>query len=437
MTTSPTSATRPRVSRCSYGTDTARRPTAQSGSDCSSGSTTRSPPARDVFEALPDLEVIQLTSAGVEPWLPVVPAGVRLCNGRGIHGGSTAELAFAGLLAVLRDLPAYRAGQQRHAWDRWQTESLDGLRVMVIGAGDIGDRIAAAARVFDAETTMVARTARDGVRAMGEVPALLPEHDVVALALPLTDESRGLVDRAFLAAMPDGAVLVNIARGAIVDTDALLAELTSGRLRAFLDVTDPEPLPAGHPLWDAPNVLLTPHVGGGTKGWERRAYRLVRRQVEQAARRRGPRERGHAGLLAPPAALRGQVWRRAAPSRAAVRRWLRRSGAGARAGCRAGAPSRSRAPRRSRAHAPTARARCPTRRCGSRAGPVPGFRPARRRSPSALCRTRWRREMSSNARRGPRATPVAPKCDEPDRSVLPVLASARGMTPKRTNMTIR
>ena len=239
------------------------------------------PPAKDVLGALPDLEVIQLTSAGVEPWLPVVPEGVQLCNGRGIHGGSSAELAFAGLLAILRDLPAYHRGQVKHAWDRWQTESLDGKRVMVIGAGDVGDRIAAASRVFGAETTMVARTARDGIRALEEIPALLPDHDIVALALPLTDDSRGMVDERFLAAMPDGAVLLNIARGAIVDTDALVAELTSGRLRAFLDVTDPEPLPADHPLWDAPNLVLTPHVGGGTKGWERRASRLIRRQVER------------------------------------------------------------------------------------------------------------------------------------------------------------
>lgn len=239
------------------------------------------PPARDVFTALPELEVIQSTSAGVEPWLAVVPDGVTLCNGRGIHGASTAELAFAGLLAVLRDLPAHERNQRRHAWKRWQTDSLEDKRVMVIGAGDIGERIAAAARVFGADTTMVARRARDGVRAMADVPGLLPVHDVVVLALPLTDDTRGLVDARFLAALPDDAVVVNIARGAIVDTDALLAELTSTRLRAFLDVTDPEPLPSDHPLWDAPNLVLTPHVGGGTVGWEHRAYRLVRQQVER------------------------------------------------------------------------------------------------------------------------------------------------------------
>ena len=237
------------------------------------------PPDRETLAGLAQLRVIQLVSAGVEAWLPCVPDGVLLCNGRGIHGSSTAELAVAGMLSLLRRLPEFREAQQRHAWDRASTDGLAGLRVLVVGAGDIGARIAAAARVFDAETTMVARTARDGVHALGELPDLLPRHQVVAIAVPQTPETTGLVDAAFLAAMPDGALLVNIARGGIVDTDALLAELRSQRLRAFLDVTDPEPLPADHPLWDAPGVLLTPHVGGGTTGWIARAYRLVGEQV--------------------------------------------------------------------------------------------------------------------------------------------------------------
>ena len=237
------------------------------------------PPAREVLAGLPDLRVVQLVSAGVEPWLPVVPDGVVLCNGRGIHGSSTAELAVAGMLAQLRRIPAFAEAQRHHDWDRKRSEGLAGLQVLVIGAGDIGARIAAAVRVFDAGTTMVARTARDGVHALSELPDLLPHHQVVALAVPQTPETAGLVDAAFLAAMPDRALLVNIARGGIVDTGALLAELQAGRLRAFLDVTDPEPLPADHPLWDAPGLLLTPHVGGGTRGWDERAYRLVTRQV--------------------------------------------------------------------------------------------------------------------------------------------------------------
>ncbi|MFN2559849.1 MAG: 2-hydroxyacid dehydrogenase [Jatrophihabitans sp.] len=237
------------------------------------------PVAADVLAGLPRLEVVQLVSAGVEPWLDRIPENVQLCNGRGVHGASTAELALAGLLAVLRELPRFEDARRAHRWDRELTDGLAGRRVLVLGAGDIGSRIAAAARIFDAQTTLVARSARDGVHGFADLPALLPESDVVAIAIPHTPQTHRLVDAAFLAAMPDSAVLVNIARGAIVDTDALLAELQAGRLRAFLDVTDPEPLPAGHPLWAAPNLVLTPHIGGGTHGWEDRAYRLVREQV--------------------------------------------------------------------------------------------------------------------------------------------------------------
>lgn len=237
------------------------------------------PPPAQALRALPSLRVIQLVSAGVEPWLPVVPEGVVLCNGRGVHGPSTAELAVAGMLAVLRELPRFAAAQHEHRWGPLPADGVTGRRVLLIGAGDIGRRIATAVRAFDAEVTFVARRARDGVHAVDELSRLLPEHDVVVIAVPSTPDTARLVDARFLAAMPDGALLVNIARGAIVDTDALLHELSSRRLRAFLDVTDPEPLPQDHPLWDAPNLLLTPHIGGGTRGWQQRAYRLVRKQI--------------------------------------------------------------------------------------------------------------------------------------------------------------
>lgn len=238
------------------------------------------PPDAAALAGLPALRVVQLLSAGVDPWLGVVPPGVQLCNGRGVHGASTAELAVAGMLAMLRELPHFEQTRRARVWDHARTSAgLTGRRVLVVGAGDIGQRIAAAARIFDAATTLVARTARDGVRAITELPQLLPDHDVVALAVPLTPQTRRLVDAAFLAALPDGALLVNVARGPVVDTDALLAELHTGRLRAVLDVTDPEPPPPDHPLWDAPNLLLTPHIGGGTAGWQRRAYALVREQL--------------------------------------------------------------------------------------------------------------------------------------------------------------
>lgn len=237
------------------------------------------PPPASALAGLPALRVIQLLSAGVEPWLDVVPDGVQLCGGRGIHGASTAELAVAGMLAVLRELPRFEQARAARRWENGVTDGLAGNQVLVLGSGDIGARIAAAVRIFDADVSVVARTRRAGVHTLGELPELLPGHQVVVIAVPHTSETHKLVDAGFLAAMPDGALLVNIARGAIVDTDALLAELTAGRLRAFLDVTDPEPLPVDHPLWDAPNLMLTPHVGGGTRGWQRRAYRLVREQL--------------------------------------------------------------------------------------------------------------------------------------------------------------
>ncbi|SHF63861.1 Phosphoglycerate dehydrogenase [Jatrophihabitans endophyticus] len=241
------------------------------------------PPAREALAELPVLRVVQLVSAGVEPWLPVVPDGVALCNGRGVHGSSTAELAVAGLLSLLRELPAQLDAQRDRRWERREARGLAGRRVLVLGAGDIGRRIGGVAELLDAEVTYVARTAREGVHALAELPDLLPRQQVVVVALPLTAETERLVDAAFLAALPDGAVLVNISRGRHVDTDALVAELRAERLSAFLDVTDPEPLPAGHPLWDAPGLLLTPHLGGGTSGWEQRAYRLVAEQVRRLA----------------------------------------------------------------------------------------------------------------------------------------------------------
>lgn len=233
----------------------------------------------DALGQLPELRVIQLLSAGVEAWLDRTPDGVVLCNARGVHGGSTAELAVAGILSVLRQLPHFVQTQLSHEWARTDTDGLDGKRVLILGAGDIGRRIAAAVEVFDAHVTFMARHVRDGVHSLAELPDLLPRHDIAVVALPHTPETHRLVGAPFLAAMPDGALLVNVARGPIVDTDALLAELTARRLHAFLDVTEPEPLPAEHPLWDAPNLVLTPHVGGGTYGWQRRAYELVREQI--------------------------------------------------------------------------------------------------------------------------------------------------------------
>ena len=237
----------------------------------------------EIVARLPQLRLLQLATAGAEAWLPVVPDGVTLATARGAHGAATAEWAVAGLLAVLREFPGFLDAQREQRWTSHNTDLLAGKTAIVIGAGDLGERTRRRLAAFDVDVTMVARTARDGIRSIDELPGLLPEHDVVVLVLPLTEESTGLVDAAFLAAMPDGAVLVNAARGRVVDTDALVAELQSGRLRAALDVTEPEPLPAGHPLWTVPGLFLTPHVGGSAFGADRRAAAVVRDQLTRYA----------------------------------------------------------------------------------------------------------------------------------------------------------
>ncbi len=230
---------------------------------------------------MPKLKVIQLLSAGVEPWLPLVPPGVQLCNGRGVHGGSTAELAVAGLLGLLRGLPTYLRQQAASQWSAHGADDLDGAQVLLLGAGDINRRVAQALGALGAQCVFVARRAHEGTHAVEELPGLLPGARAVVIALPHTAQTHHLVDATFLAALPDHAVVVNIARGQIIDTDALVAELGLGRISAFLDVTDPEPLPPEHPLWQMPNVVITPHVGGGTSGWRRRAMALAADQVSR------------------------------------------------------------------------------------------------------------------------------------------------------------
>jgi phosphoglycerate dehydrogenase-like enzyme len=231
------------------------------------------------LDALPRLRLVQLLSAGAERFVGRLPEGVLLCNARGAHTPSTAEWAVAATLAAQRGLPFFVREQAAGRWSPTTFSSLVGARVLFVGAGDICGAIGRMLAGFDVELTYVARTARDGVRSTAELPELLPHADVVIVIVPVTPETSGMVDAAFLAAMPDGALLVNAARGVVVDTDALLAELTSGRLRAALDVTEPEPLPEGHPLWTAPGLLLTPHVGGAVPDTNARAAAAVTDQL--------------------------------------------------------------------------------------------------------------------------------------------------------------
>jgi phosphoglycerate dehydrogenase-like enzyme len=233
------------------------------------------------FPALPALRLVQLLSAGAEQFVGRLPEGVLLCNARGAHTPSTAEWAVAAALAAQRDIPAFVRQQDEGRWAPHTAHTMVGARVLVVGAGDIGRAIGRMLAGFDVEPTYVGRTPREGVHGTDELPRLLPDADVVVLIVPVTPETRGMVDAGFLAAMKDGALLVNAARGVVVDTDALLAELTSGRLRAALDVTDPEPLPEGHPLWSAPNLLLTPHVAGAVPNTNARAAAALTEQLER------------------------------------------------------------------------------------------------------------------------------------------------------------
>jgi phosphoglycerate dehydrogenase-like enzyme len=236
------------------------------------------------------VQVVQTLSAGVDhiaPHLGQLPAGVRLCNARGVHEASTAELTLALILASLRGIPRFVRGQDNEKWYAGFYPALADRRVLIVGYGSIGSAVEDRLTPFECTVDRVARTRRDAprgpVHAMAELPALLPSADVVVLTTPLTEQTRGLVNAPFLAAMKDNALLVNVARGPVVDTKALLAETESGRLTAALDVTDPEPLPAGHPLWHAPGVLVSPHVGGSTSAFLPRAKRLVRAQLERFA----------------------------------------------------------------------------------------------------------------------------------------------------------
>jgi phosphoglycerate dehydrogenase-like enzyme len=236
-----------------------------------------------MIEKMPGLRVVQLLSAGADAWVGRLPASATLCDARGVHDSSTSEWVVTAILVYLRDFPVFVRAQERRDWAYHLTDELSGKRVLVVGAGSIGAAITRRLEPFEVSLTLVARHARDGVHGVDELPRLLPSADVVVLVVPLTPATTGLVDAAFLAAMPDGSLLVNAARGLVVDTAALTAELTTGRIAAAVDVTDPEPLPTDHPLWDLPNLLLTPHVAGSVHGLLPRAYRLVAEQLRRYA----------------------------------------------------------------------------------------------------------------------------------------------------------
>ena len=236
---------------------------------------------REAMSRLEDLQVVQTLSAGVDWIVDSVPSGVTLCDAAGVHDVPVSEWTVMAILATQRELPLQLEWQKTATWHRPgpETDDLEGSTALILGYGSIGRAVEARLAPFGVNVVRVARESRDGVHAAADLPALLPRADMVIVLLPLTSETRGLVDSRFLASMRDGALLVNAARGSIVDTEALLAEVQRGRLRAALDVTDPEPLPDGHPLWSEPGVLITPHTAGSSKGFAARAWRFVADQI--------------------------------------------------------------------------------------------------------------------------------------------------------------
>jgi phosphoglycerate dehydrogenase-like enzyme len=242
---------------------------------------------RRVLEELPEmrsLRLIQTLSAGVDWLLPAVPAGVIVCDAAGARDAAVAEWVLAAILASQKLLPELRDRQREHRWSWRESDELFGLTVMILGYGSIGAAVEARLAPFHVELIRVARHARPGVHPVQELRSLLTLTDVVVVLLPLTPETRGLLDGEALALLKPGALLVNAARGQILDTEALTALLQAERIRAALDVTDPEPLPPAHPLWDAPGTLITPHLAGDTTAAARRAFALAGEQVGRYVR---------------------------------------------------------------------------------------------------------------------------------------------------------
>ncbi|MQA12091.1 MAG: dihydrofolate reductase [Pseudonocardiaceae bacterium] len=245
----------------------------------------RGPEPSKLMARMPALRAVQSLSAGVDSVLPLLPEGVRLANGRGLHDASVAEHALALILAAQRDFPRWIRQQDAAEWSREHTRSLADCRVALVGYGSIGRAIKPFLDAADAEVIPVASTARpdENVRGVDELRELLPTVDILVLVLPDTASTQGLIGAAELAALPDDALVVNVGRGRTMDTEALLAEAKSGRLRAALDVMDPEPPPPDHPLWTTDGVVITPHIAGGSASFYPRAKRLIVEQLRRFA----------------------------------------------------------------------------------------------------------------------------------------------------------
>jgi phosphoglycerate dehydrogenase-like enzyme len=242
------------------------------------------PRVLDLLPSMQALRVIQTLSAGVDWLASMVPTGVTLCDASGTRDVAVAEWVLATILACTKQLGDLRDHQREHVWDWRHSRELAGSTVLILGYGSIGRAVEARLDPFDVKLIRVARHARASVHPLNELRSLLGLADILVVLLPLTPETSGLLDRDLLECLRPDALLVNAARGAIVNTDALVELLQARRIRAAVDVTDPEPLPRDHPLWDAPGALITPHLAGDTIAAEGRAFALVGDQIRRYAR---------------------------------------------------------------------------------------------------------------------------------------------------------
>ena len=241
------------------------------------------PAALEPIAAMKSLKVIQSPNAGVDDVIVLRPKGVTLCNAAGVHDASTAELAVGLAIAARRGFAEFAKNQSKGIWSHTSNSALTDSNIAIVGHGNIGKTIARMLEGFEVKVTSFSKSGRDGALTMDKFDQQISTFDVIILIVPLNSETRHLMNAKRLSAMKDGAALVNVARGAVVDTDALLIALDSKRIFAALDVTDPEPLPVGHPLWSSPNTIITPHVGGDSKAFEPRGRALVEEQLVRFA----------------------------------------------------------------------------------------------------------------------------------------------------------
>jgi phosphoglycerate dehydrogenase-like enzyme len=260
---------------------------------------------KSIYPQLAGVKVVQALLAGVDWTLAEVrPAGSDsgpvVCDAQGCHNAMTSEWVLMAILAMLKYVPLYVDIQKEGDWrgrnrvdEAYQklhllkqvtdppvlVEELTGKKILIVGSGSIGRSIEERLAPFEVEITRVARQAREGVQPVEKLKELLPKADIVVLIVPLTPETTGMIGEKELGLMKQGALLVNAARGPVVVTEALIGALHAGRIHAAIDVTDPEPLPTGHPLWAAPNLLITPHIATSSPRFMERPMKLAAQQV--------------------------------------------------------------------------------------------------------------------------------------------------------------